>query len=153
MKELLTRRRFVLRSIEGALAASMIPPAVLQMRNPGPRLAIAGLGRRGTALLDDCIARSLPVAALCDRDPLAIRGSRSEFPQAALYSDFEHLAASSEVDAIAIAIPQAERLGEIALQGGKHIFFVSPGTPDLAAVERLGRAAAAHSSTDWRGTV
>jgi hypothetical protein len=145
VKELLTRRRFVLRSIEGALAASLIPPAMLQMREPSPRLAIAGLGKRGTALLDDCIARSLPVAALCDSDPLAVRGSRSEFPEAALYSDFERLAASPEVDAIAIATPQAARLGEIALQRGKHVFFVSPGQPDLAAIERLTRAAAAHS--------
>jgi hypothetical protein len=141
MNKQISRRQFILRSIEGAVATSFIAPTVFELAAPGPRLGIAGLGERGGTLLNACIHGSVKVAALCDVDPLAIRRGKARVPKAAVYLDFEQLAAGAGVDAVAVATPRASSLAEAALRRGKHVFLASPDRPDLEAINRLARLA------------
>lgn len=145
MKDLYTRRIFILRSVEGAVAASLIPAAFLRLPPLTPRLGIIGLGETGSALLDDCARQSLRVVALCDLDPLAIRVHRAAFPSASIHSDFHRLLEAPEVDVVVIATPHASRIAETALYHGRHVFFASPDQSELSCVENMTRLASAKS--------
>lgn len=141
MDKQISRRQFILRSIEGTVATSFVMPSVFSAPGAGPRLGIVGLGGRGSNVLDACIHSSAHVAALCDVDPLALRRGRARAPEATIYPDIEQLVAFAGVDAVVVATPDALTLAEAALRRGKHIFLASPSRPDLQTVDRFARLA------------
>jgi len=141
MNKHISRRQFILRSIEGAVATSFLAPSVFAAPGIGLRLGIVGLGERGGQVLDACIHSSVNVAALCDVDPLALRRGHAGAPEATMYPDIEQLAAFADVDAVAVAAPRAPTLAEAALRRGKHVFLASAARPDLQTVDRLARQA------------
>jgi hypothetical protein len=144
MKQRISRRQFIIYSIEGAVATSFLAPPLFRNRLM-PRIGIVGLGHRGRAVLSACAHDSVQVTALCDVDPSAIRAGSALYPSSALFSDFKQLTSSVEVDAVAIATPRSSTLAEDALRRGKHVFLASPDCPDEDAVNRILSLASEHS--------
>lgn len=130
-------------------------PLALQARpSDGPRLAVLGVGNRGTSLLRGLVAiPGANVTAVCDLDESRnaraadiVQSARQPKPEA--FTDYRRLLNSSGHDAVLIATPQPmhARMSAEALDAGKHVLseVAAATTIDDAwtlvrAAERSGR--------------
>jgi predicted dehydrogenase len=76
---------------------------------------------------------------ICDHSPAARKRIQSANPGGPVYSDYNELVSSSDVDAIAVITPVWTHfeVAKAALQNGKHVFVEKPFTSSVAQAEEL----------------
>jgi hypothetical protein len=144
-----TRRAF-LGTGAGALGAAFAAWTGLRPGDPPLRVAVAGLGLRGTHHVQT--ARQLPgvqVTAVCDtassRTAAVLRWARAQDGRAPdTFSSLHALLASRCADVIVLATPPASRMALTltTLASSRHVFVERPAR-SLAQARRLREAAAA----------
>src|SRR5208282_3863562 len=79
------------------------------------------------------------VAGICDQSPAARKRIQSANPGIPVYSDYNELLKSPNVDAIAVITPVWTHfeLAKAALENGKHVFVEKPFTSNVAQAEEL----------------
>jgi predicted dehydrogenase len=79
------------------------------------------------------------VAAVCDKNPDALRRARRIYPHMRLTTDFSAILTSPEIDAVAVVTPVWTHfeLAKAALQNGKHVFVEKPFTSTSKQAEEL----------------
>jgi predicted dehydrogenase len=127
-----TRRRFL--KVPAAAAAVTAAPAVLPAQSPNDtvRVAVIGVGNRGSHLLGHMIkVPGVKVVAICDLDAQKLQSMAAAHAgqQFALYEDFRKmLDERKDIDAVVVATPTDTHMGiAIAvLEAGKHIYAEKP---------------------------
>jgi predicted dehydrogenase len=159
MKQVVSRRRFLVKSVVGGVAtrgaltrsASAAPLGA----NDAVRVAVVGLGNPGKGLHHIQMFKAVPgvrVVALCDVDETildkAVDNLASENIQVARYVDVRKLLESKEVDAVSIATPNHwhSLMAIWACQAGKDVYVEKPvshnvweGRKVVEAAARFGR--------------
>ena len=79
------------------------------------------------------------VAAVCDRDPAALKRVRQAYPDIAVTTEPSDLLTSPKIDAIAVVTPVWTHfdLAKAALENGKHVFVEKPFTATTQQAEEL----------------
>ena len=79
------------------------------------------------------------VAAVCDRDPTALKRVRQAYPDIAVTTEPSELLTSPKIDAIAVVTPVWTHfeLAKAALENGKHVFVKKPFTATTQQAEEL----------------
>src|SRR5262245_36809221 len=117
---------------------------------PGPanktlKLAIAGLGNAGQAVLRDLSAVSeIVLSAVADVREAALAACRAKNPQVEIYTSVEALCQSQNVDAVWIATPNEFHAAHAvaAADHAKHVICEKPMALGLAECDRMIEAAA-----------
>jgi predicted dehydrogenase len=155
-----TTRRVFLRT---AAAAPLVLPAVLRAAQTAPNeqitVGMIGTGRQSRGLVGHFLARSR-VVAVCDVDTTRREDLRQRvnthyttYPDqgtadCAAYTDFEHLLARKDIDAVCIATPDHWHalITLAALKAGKDVYCEKPLTHNISesvavmkAVDAYGR--------------
>ena len=104
------------------------------------RFGVIGYGYWGPNIVRNL--RSLEgcqVAGICDQSPAARKRIQSANPGIPVYSDYNELVNSPDVDAIAVITPVWTHfeLAKAALENGKHVFVEKPFTSNVAQAEEL----------------
>lgn len=110
------------------------------------RIGWIGCGRHATWMLMPQLARSgFSIAAVCDRDEAAARGAAAQFGAGAVYSDYEEMIASADIDAVGMAVgPEVHfRATLAAIRRGIPVFMEKPPAATAAQAEELMRASEA----------
>jgi UDP-2-acetamido-3-amino-2,3-dideoxy-glucuronate N-acetyltransferase len=91
-----------------------------------PRVGVAGAGTWGKNLVRNC-AEAGVLAAVCDKNPLALAAFEADYPGIAVTPDFGHLL-DLPIDAVVIAspAPQHASMAIEAIESGKHVFVEKP---------------------------
>jgi len=140
----ISRRRFLLRSVEGVALVALPPAKVALAPAHRPlRLGILGLGRRGSALLAACESSNVRVVALCDREPTALRQAAGFVPNVRQFSAAPKMLQEDTVDGLAIGIPEGLDWAARALESGRHVLLVPPVACSPTKALGLARIAAA----------
>jgi predicted dehydrogenase len=102
------------------------------------RIGHAGLGYWGPNLARN-FAEVADLRWLCDLSPDLLSETAARYPHARTTTDFDHLLADPELDAIAIATPVVTHyeLAKRALLAGKHVFVEKPPAQASAEAEEL----------------
>ena len=102
------------------------------------RIGHAGLGYWGPNLVRN-FADLADLRWLCDLSPDLLSETAARFPHARTTTDFDHLLADPELDAVAIATPVVTHyeLAKRALLAGKHVFVEKPPAQAGAEAEEL----------------
>jgi predicted dehydrogenase len=84
------------------------------------------------------------VMGICDQSPAARKRIQSANPRIPVYSDYNELVTSPDLDAIAVITPVWTHfeVTKAALQNGKHVFVEKPFTSSVAQAEELINLAA-----------
>jgi predicted dehydrogenase len=159
MKQVVSRRRFLVNSVVGGVAArgalTRSASAAPLGANDAVRVAVVGLGNPGKGLHHIQMFKAVPgvrVVALCDADETildkAVKDLASENIQVARYVDVRKLLESKEVDAVSIATPNHwhSLMAIWACQAGKDVYVEKPishnvweGRKVVEAAARFGR--------------
>jgi predicted dehydrogenase len=159
MKQVVSRRRFLVKSVVGGVAVrgalARSASAASLGANDAVRVAVVGLGNPGKGLHHIQMFRAVPgvrVVALCDVDETildkAVKDLASENIQVARYVDVRKLLESKEVDAVSIATPNHwhSLMAIWACQAGKDVYVEKPishnvweGRKVVEAAARFGR--------------
>jgi predicted dehydrogenase len=104
------------------------------------RFGVIGYGYWGPNIVRNL--RSLEgcqVAGICDQSPAARKRIQSANPEISVYSDYNDLVSSPDVDAIAVITPVWTHfeVAKAALENGKHVFVEKPFTSSVAQAEQL----------------
>ena len=96
---------------------------------PPIRIAVVGVGTRGTALAEavaGCVGAEL--AALCDRSMAALTRAAPHFPGVPLVGDFSAILEDATIEAVVIATPASShyRIAMASLAAGKHVLVDKP---------------------------
>ncbi len=102
------------------------------------RVGLAGLGYWGPNLarnFDELGA----LAAVCDLDPGLRERAAARYPNARIFSDYDEMLRSGEVDAVVVAtpVPTHYELGRRALEAGLHAFVEKPPAMRAGEMEEL----------------
>jgi predicted dehydrogenase len=159
MKQVVSRRRFLVKSVVGGVAArgalARSASAAPLGANDAVRVAVVGLGNPGKGLHHIQMFKAVPgvrVVAVCDVDETildkAVRDLASENIQVARYVDVRKLLESKEVDVVSIATPNHwhSLMAIWACQAGKDVYVEKPishnvweGRKVVEAAARFGR--------------
>ncbi|MBV9572998.1 MAG: Gfo/Idh/MocA family oxidoreductase [Acidobacteriales bacterium] len=84
------------------------------------------------------------VVAVCDKSPASRKRVQKTYPHIKVMADCAELAASTEIDAVAVVTPvwTHYELAKSALENGKHVFVEKPFTSNAAQAEELINLAA-----------
>jgi predicted dehydrogenase len=107
-----------------------------------PRVAVIGVGKRGTSLLGDLLATKAKITAVCDLAPEKAEHAASMVVTAgqtkpALYTDGPHsfnaMLTREDVDLVIVATPWSwhAEMAVSAMQHGKHVAVEVPGVTTL----------------------
>jgi predicted dehydrogenase len=104
------------------------------------RFGVIGYGYWGPNIVRNL--RSLEgcqVAGICDQSPAARKRIQSANAEIPVYSDYNDLVSSPDVDAIAVITPVWTHfeVAKAALENGKHVFVEKPFTSSVAQAEQL----------------
>ena len=79
------------------------------------------------------------VAAVCDKNPAALKRLHQTYPDIATTSDSSELLTSKDIDAIAVITPVRTHFGlaKAALENGKHVFVEKPFTSSTQQADEL----------------
>jgi len=111
-------------------------------------IAVIGYGNMGSAHAA-AIARGevdgMRLAAICDTDAERLAAAGQRHPDTPLYADAQPLLASSDIDAVLIAVPHPSHadIGMAAFRAGKHVLTEKPVDIRLSKARALCRAAEA----------
>ncbi len=103
-------------------------------------IGIIGYGYWGKNILRNFAANAeVSVAALCDTNPSVLDYIQQTYPELALFSRYQEMIASPQLDAIAIITPTSTHfeLAQQCLRHGKHIFIEKPFVTTTAEAEQL----------------
>ncbi|MBV8257135.1 MAG: Gfo/Idh/MocA family oxidoreductase [Actinobacteria bacterium] len=103
-----------------------------------PRVGLVGLGYWGPNLarnFDDLGA----LAAVCDLDAELRDRAAARYPGARIFSDYDEMLGSGEIDAVVVAtpVPTHYELSRRALAAGKHVFVEKPPAMRASEMEEL----------------
>jgi len=104
------------------------------------RIGVVGYGYWGPNIVRNL--RSLEgchVAAVCDRNPAALKGVGQTYPGLRVTTDPAELLTSPQIDAIAVVTPVSTHfaLAKAALENGKHVFVEKPFTSTTGQASEL----------------
>ncbi len=132
-----------------AMTAALGAPALLgQSPNDTVRVAVIGLGTRGSHLLRQLAEMpGVKVVALCDLDESRLAAAKQTAPGAETGTDFRRLIdRSQDIDAFVIATPvdTHKMIAIAALESGKHVYCEKPmsNTPEDVRVMVLAARSA-----------
>lgn len=112
------------------------------------RIGVIGYGYWGPNVVRNlCGLDGCRVAAVCDKNPTALKQAKQTYPNLPATSDCSELLASAEIDAIAIVTPVWTHfeLAKAALENGKHVFVEKPFTSTTQQAEQLIELAERHN--------
>ena len=95
------------------------------------RVGVIGYGYWGPNVVRNLDGvENCQVAAVCDKNPKALRRAHRLYPRVPLTSDFSEILNSPRIDAVAIVTPVWTHfeLAKAALENGKHVFVEKPFT-------------------------
>ncbi len=106
------------------------------------KMGIIGIGNIGSAHLR-CIhngeIKGMKVTAVCDEDLKRLEMIKTQYPDLALYSDYENLLEKADIDGVLIAVPHPfhAKLAISAFQKGKHVLVEKPVDITISQAEKL----------------
>jgi myo-inositol 2-dehydrogenase / D-chiro-inositol 1-dehydrogenase len=115
-----------------ALKTALAAPALLSAQSPNDsvRVAVIGLGTRGSYLLTNIVkVPGVKVVALCDLDEARLAAASKVAEGAATFTDFRKLIDSvKDVDAVIIATPvdTHKTISLVSLEAGKNVYCEKP---------------------------
>ncbi len=92
--------------------------------NQPVRIAIVGGGRGGVYRnVSQALPEKVELVALCDQKPEVLALWKAEFPELKLFSDYQELLDSPDIDAVILATPMQVHASQAvqALYAGKHV--------------------------------
>jgi predicted dehydrogenase len=113
------------------------------------RVAVIGLGRRGSAQMTACLQNpDAEIAALCDTNEDALRAAicgltKAQNNKPLAYADFRRVLDRKDIDVVAVAAPSdwSAAMAIAACQAGKDVYMEQPCVRSLAEGRRLTDAA------------
>jgi predicted dehydrogenase len=107
---------------------------------PLVRIGVIGYGHWGPNIvrnlqgIDTCA-----VAAICDKNPAALRRVSRVYPNVRLTTDVSEILTAPDIDAVAVVTPAWTHfeLAKVALLNGKHVFIEKPITSTSQQAEEL----------------
>lgn len=154
-----SRRAFLKTSLAVGLGAAILPHARVMGANGDIRVAIAGVGNKGSQHVGQF--KKVPgvrVVALCDPDPgrmkAAIKKHFEGEAEPRTYQDIRQLIDDKEVDAICVATPNHwHALATVwACQAGKDVYTEKPFSHSFEEGQRLIRAGQKYNRVITVGT-
>jgi predicted dehydrogenase len=103
-------------------------------------VGVIGYGYWGPNVVRNLSSQTgLRLAAVCDRDPQALRRAKQSYPTIKIATDPRAITHSPAIDAVAIVTPvwTHYELAKAALLNGKHVFVEKPFTASAAEAEEL----------------
>jgi predicted dehydrogenase len=104
------------------------------------RVGVIGYGHWGPNIVRNLHGiETCEVAAVCDKNPAALRRVSRVYPQVPLTTDFSEILTSPHIDAVAVVTPAWTHfeLAKAALLNGKHVFIEKPVTSTSQQAEEL----------------
>jgi len=159
------RRSFLKTASTGAIAAAVVPSAVVgQVKKPviipasakgandRIRVAVCGVNGRGKSHIEEVMGLSgkanVEVAALCDPDMDVLQTRANEFEKdyskkVVIHQDFRRALEDKTIDAVTVAVPNHWHalLSIWACQAGKDVYVEKPATHNIAEGRKLIEAA------------
>jgi predicted dehydrogenase len=140
----LSRRRFVLQGVAGAVVGTVSGSSIGRASAPSARLRLAGIGIGGMGAADLESLSSHPnvdVVALCDVDGNRLAQAGDKHPQARRFADFRKMfdAMADSIDAVHVSTPDHTHApaAMTAMHCGKHIYCQKPLTHDVYEARQL----------------
>src|SRR3954465_7527279 len=136
-------RRDLLRA--SAAIAAAAPLLTAQSPNDTIRVAVIGVGTRGSFLLENTLkVPGVKVVAICDLDPQRAAAAEKAVADAGgsakVYSDFRRMLADrKDIDAVLIATPvdTHKMIAVATLEVGKNVYCEKPMATNAADVEMM----------------
>lgn len=115
-------------------------------------IGIIGVANRGAANLEG--VRSQNIVALCDVDDNYLGAAARQFPDAKVYTDFRHLLAQKDIDAVVISTTDHTHACATvwALQTGRHVYCEKPLTHTVYEARVVAEAARQAGKATQMGT-
>ncbi len=123
--------------ITSALSNEPSPVAKL---SSAVRVGVIGYGYWGPNIVRNFSAlESCELAAVCDKNPNALKRVSRAYPGALATADFNEVLRSPDIDAVAVVTPVWTHfeLAKAALEHGKHVFVEKPFTSTAQQAEQL----------------
>ena len=155
MSSSVSRRTFLAASASAA-ASAIAAPMFVRARNANEKLnlAVIGVANRGGANLAGVAHEN--VVALCDVDPANAAKARSQFPNAAFFTDYRKLFDTSlkSFDAVVVSTPDHNHClpAAIAMSLGKHAYCEKPLAHSVNEVRLMRKLAAEKKLITQMGT-
>jgi predicted dehydrogenase len=104
------------------------------------RIGVIGYGHWGPNIVRNLHGiETCEVAAVCDKDPAALRRVSRLYPSVSLTTDAAEIVSAPDIDAVAVVTPAWTHfdLAKAALLNGKHVFIEKPVTSTSQQAEEL----------------
>lgn len=142
MAKMISRRRFVRDAGAAGLGFWALSGSALGQAKPSDlRVALVGLGGRGSWFVGAIPRLGPKVVAVCDVNDVKAADGYQKFPDAARYHDFRRMLDEMEksLDAVIIATPDHIHapVAAYAMRRGKHVFVEKPLAHNVAEARAL----------------
>ena len=116
------------------------------MLSGGARVGVIGLGIGRWHLESYLAIPEVKVSAICDVDNDRVRSAATRYGIAKIYTDYEELCQSKNVDAVSICVPNNMHapVAVCAIENGKHILCEKPLSSSLAEGKKVLESANKH---------